>query len=81
LTYNKASLDNKDKCIYLWVISIAIQKNRFKDLIDLGSLGLVKEFTKTESKKKQRFISMPLKGETMVDSNAKEHSTLTQNGE
>jgi hypothetical protein len=38
----------------------------------------VKGFTKMESRKKERIIRTPLKGEKVVGSYAKEHSALRQ---
>jgi hypothetical protein len=39
---------------------------------------LVKEFAKMESRRKQRFIRMPLKGEKIAGGYAKDHYILKQ---
>jgi hypothetical protein len=46
--------------------------------MDLGIARLAKEFTKTESRKKQRFIKMSPRRETMADGYAKEQSAQRQ---
>jgi hypothetical protein len=43
-------------------------------VMDLGSHNLVKEFTKTDSRRKQRLIRTPLKRMTKAGGYAKEHS-------
>jgi hypothetical protein len=43
-------------------------------VMDLWSCGLVKEFMEMESRRKQRFMRMPLKGDRMAGSYAREHS-------
>jgi hypothetical protein len=49
--------------------------------MDLWSYRSVKEFSKTESRRRQRFIKTTLKGERMVDGYAKEHNALRQGWE
>jgi hypothetical protein len=48
------------------VLILLLLKSTDSLLPVFGKFGLVKEFTKTESKRKQRFLRSPLKKEMMV---------------